>query len=244
MEGTLVETKDQALILPDKILAQVSAVLAIVKENEITTDAEFEKSGGALELIAEARKGVKGYLDPEVNLRNRKHKESTAARGEYLKPLTEAEDTWREKIGAYRKIINARVAAEQAAADEKARKEAEDAKVNLAAELEKGGHVAEATAVIEDNTEPVIMSPKIEAPKAAGVNAGEVWTGELVSLKDLVFGIAAGTSPLSLLKLDSKGEKIPIQSNIKAFAKSTEGAIKVAGVRFYQEDKIGRTGRR
>lgn len=241
---TAVVIIDKALILPDKIRGEIMAVLNVVKIQEIENDSAFEASGIVLDTLSTVGKKVESHFDKEIKDRHSAHKKATAARADYTKPLREAIVIWRKKIGEYQFLAEEKARIEQEKVDAGAAKQAETDKVNLAAELEKKGDIAQATAIIEDKTEPVIVAPKVEAPRAMGVSVGKVWRGELEDIKKFVVAIAAGNAPISLLALDSKKENIPIFSNINKFAVATGGSIKVAGVRFYQANKVGRGGKR
>lgn len=234
-DGMIVKS-DTSLMLPDKVKGSVNAVCRIISDTEILNDSEYEKSGNVLNTIATIRKSVNDFFNPEVEARNKAHKESTTARREYLDVIVEAEISWKKKIIAYKKVMTDRVALAQKEADDKARREQEDHKISLAVELEKKGDTAQAEAVMDDKTEPVIVSPKIEAPKAAGVATSVKWDADVTDMRALVVAVAAGNAPISLLSVD--------RTAVRDFAKSTQGGMTVPGLRFFSYDTIGRVGNR
>jgi len=229
---------------PSELVSQVEDVITLVENTKIETDTQLELSGEVLDSLDMTIKKVGEHFDPGCQDADKLHKARTGERAKYLSPLKQAVLDWRSKISVYNRIVQARVEAEQKKLEAEALKKAEDEKINLAAELEKTGQKEQAHAVIEDTTPPIIVTPKLEAPKAQGVSLGQTWNGELVSLPDLVRAIASGSAPISLLKLDKKGKTIPIAANLKRFAKATSGSMQVPGVRFYPESTVGRKGKR
>lgn len=123
---------------------------------------------------------------------------------------------WTEEQEARRKEQERRL-------QEEARKRAEEEALQAALEAETNGEKQEAEAII---AEPVYVPPvKVNSfvPKSKESHIRETWSAELISLADLVRGIAEGKAPLMAVKAD--------MVFLNEQARSYKQALKIAGVR-------------
>jgi hypothetical protein len=106
---------------------------------------------------------------------------------------------------------------------EEARKRAEEEALRQALEAEAAGEKEEAEQIIQ---EPVYVPPiriVSEVPKSKESHIRETWSAELISLEELVHGIANGIAPLLAVKADM----VFLNEQARAYKQS----LKIPGIR-------------
>jgi hypothetical protein len=86
--------------------------------------------------------------------------------------------------------------------------------------------------------EPLVVPPPRVEPtfqQAKGVSVAANWKGRVVSLEELVKGIASGKANLNLV--------MPNETAINQLARATRGTLQVPGLRFFNQSTV-RTSRR
>lgn len=123
-----------------------------------------------------------------------------------------------------------------------AQRQAEATTLNAAAALEReavatgdAGMLAEAHAIMEQPIEAPVVVVKPLMPKVQGVTYRDAWKAHpQVDVKALAAAVAAGTAPVTFLE--------PNLTAINQFARATQGAQPVAGVRFFNDRQIAARG--
>lgn len=236
----------------------------------ITTNEQYIQASQSLSLIAQARKKVEAYWAPMIEKAFALHRELTGKRkqftdrldavdrqtrgalkvyddeGERIRQETERrereraraeedrirkdkeeqERAWRKKEEAARAEQAKQEEAAKKAKSEKARKEAEEAAANAKADAEKASEKAEERSeqAAQAHVPMPVIPPSI--PKVDGTKKVTRWYAKVID-KVLV--------PEVFKTID--------QGALNRYAQTTKGEIKTAGVEFYSETSIERTGR-
>ena len=178
-------------------------------------------------------KMVKAHLKPLIDEANSRHKKLTGIRSKWLKPYEDISADATALIAEYDQEQERIQREEQARLAEVARKQAEEAMLREADELEKAGHKEEAEAVLEA---PIIAPPppvqKAEKPK--GVSTSKRWRAEVYDKMALVQAIAAGDVPLTLVD--------PNMTALNQMAVALNDQMQIAGVKAMAKTVVsGRT---
>ncbi len=197
---------------------------------------------------------------PVVKSAHEAHKAAKKQENDLKAPLLEAQTIVNGKVETYldeqerlRIAEEARIAEEQrkqeaeqrrlqAAADAENRrreKEEEDERIAHAAALEEEGKTYEAEQVLETPApvRQVVVTPPAPPPipraapaRAQGVSRRKTWKGEVVNLKQLVEAVAAGKVPLNVLKVDD--------TKLNQHIRSLDGQVQYPGVRVFEQGSI------
>jgi hypothetical protein len=150
------------------------------------------------------------------------HKAAVKAKKDQYAPVEEAARLINDKMKAWWRAEQARVAEEQRKADEAARLKAEEEALKVAEALEAAGM---AEAAEEAISAPIVIERvEVAAPvKAAGARYAYTYSAEVVSLMVLVKAVAAGTQPLAYLEAN--------QVVLNQAARSQKEGLDIPGVR-------------
>jgi len=192
-----------------------------VKSMKIKTEAEYITGGELLKQIAAAKKKAKEFMEPIVKSAKAHHTLTTQRRAQLLKPLEEADNVLRPKVGAYLQNKRDKEEARARKLREKEMEKQRKAQESEAAALEKEGMKEEAEAVRTQELVPAPLVAQRKPPKVAGIHTMETTDFEVVSEKLI---------PREFLSVDSK----KIRSYIKRHGKEA----KIAGVRIFSKTSV------
>jgi len=200
-----------------KLVDQAKALSAGIRDQ-----GSYELAAGFFVNIGRQIKAVQAFfLDPKTKA-YATWKAICEKEGLLVKPMQEAEVSLRLAMGLY-ETEQARIrAAEAERIRSEQQKKLDDAKIAVAAQLEKNGNKEEAAAV---RGTPVMAAPvTIEAPKVEGLKGfRDLWSAEVVSMKELCKAIAEGKAPTTLV--------VPNSSALNAMAKASKNELQIPGVR-------------
>lgn len=205
-------------------IEQDGAALVVGANDIAVVDAEsYTAAGESLKDVKEYQARVKDVMDPICDAAHKAHKVATAKRSELLAPAKEAERIVKAAMLAWSQAEEKRAREEQAAAEAAARKEAEEAQLALAAEVEAGGDHEGADAILDAPTYTPPVVARKAAPKVAGISVRTTWSAEVTDLGALVRAIAKGSAPLNAI--------VPNMTALNGMARAMKGQLRVAGVR-------------
>lgn len=210
------------------IKAEVMPVAIDAAAMVVTNAEQYAVASEFLKTIKGAQKKVVDFFAPMKQKAHEAHKAITQQESATLKPLQEAEASLKRNLLTFHteqeRIRQEEQRKLQAASDEAARKERERLE-REAAKLKtpelKAERLEQAAAVIA----PVVAVASA-APVVSGQSIRKTWTAKVVNL-ELV--------PREFMVVNEKA--------LDAFAKSTKGAVKVAGVEFVEVSSIASSGR-
>ena len=209
-------------------------VVAEAEALTITSQAEYEAAAAFLtQRIKPTLKAIEASCKPVVAAANAVHKAATKQRADLEAPLKEAERVVKGKLGEYTAEQQRIRQEEIRRQEEKRQREAEEEQLQRAAEAEAAGDTAKADAVLEEPTpEPSMPAPPPPPPpaKAKGISTRAVWQAEVVDMSKLVEAVAAGTVPVSVLKVD--------QSKLLQQVRALDGQVNYPGVRVFSTQQV------
>ena len=170
----------------------------------IKTEPDNTKAVGLLGLIRGARNRVIDVFKPSKSAAKSAYDEIRKLEGLFLNPLETAEETVKEKVGAYVQAENERREEMQRKADERYQKSVDRA-------VEKGKPITQAQVII----------PKGTAPGNASYRT--IWSAVVTDLKALCKAVAEGTVPLEAIQ--------PNMPVLHAMARASKEAFNVPGVK-------------
>jgi len=194
-------------VFSESVQAQVDKVIetAVVLQEQVgaltvVDDMSFRKMESMAVTARDNVKALKLHMDGPITDANAKHKKLTALRSKLCQPHEAIARDAAGKCNAY--TLNQRKIAEakQRAVDAEARKQAEDARLEAAAELEAQGQSAQAEAVIAAPIAPAPVAPVADVPKMKG--ARETWYAVITDPKALFNAWGSGAVPMP--QLDEK----------------------------------------
>ncbi len=208
-------------IIKAKTLAQESDALTKARALTIQSNDDYAAADAFSMGLLALEKAIKADFKPATDAAYAAHKAITAQEAGHLDKVTEARALIRPKLMAWEEHQDNLAADETARLNALAQKEAEDRAVNEAAEAEKNGDTQTAQAIMEAPVQaaPVVLDPVI--PKRQ-TRIPEAWTYKVTNPAAL---------PREWMCADDK--------KLSALARSTKGAISVAGVTFYDKNKNG-----
>jgi hypothetical protein len=165
--------------------------------------------------IKAAIKTLHEELDPGIDKANKLHKHLTGQRKKYKDPLTAALGIAVGKTSTYRQEEDRKRREEEARLRAAAMKEAEEARLAEAEQLEKAGREIEAQAVLDEPVKPppVVLPQTLEKPK--GLSYSTTWEAEVVEI--------------SLVPRQYLMANMPM---LNAMARSSKGQATIPGVKF------------
>lgn len=242
MSTQLVPTKD-ALEADSKSWASRAHGL------KVTDKQSCENASLLLRSIKTLRSQVQTWFAPHVEAAMETKRKAEAARkgltdeqARIEAPLIEAESILKRSLLDWEAKEERDRLAEEQRLQADAQRRAEEVTLAAAAAMEleatKTGNVemlAEAADILEQPIEaPVVVVAK-QTAKVQGVTYRSTWKAHpTVNVKALAAAVAAGTAPETFLTVNLTA--------INQFARATQGAQPVAGVRFYEDRQIAARG--
>ena len=210
------------------IRAEVEPVVINAASMNVTCAEEYTVASNFLKTIKFAQSKVTAFFAPMKQKAHEAHKAITMQESAMLKPLHDAENALkRNMLTFYAEQERIRIDAQrklQAEADEAARKERErllrEASKLKTPELREQ-RMEQAASVIA----PVVQVSSV-APVVSGQSVRKTWTAKVVDVS-----------------LVPREWMVVNQSALDAFARSTKGAVKVAGVEFVEVASLASSGR-
>jgi hypothetical protein len=215
----------------EQIRAEVRPILDAAKALAVTDEQTY---GEAMVLGAECAKRaarVEDLFKPSKDAAHRAWKTITGTVASLVDPLNEAKKLCTTKASRWRQVEQARRQAEQRAAEDVARKAAEETRLRAAVTLEQSGAPALAAQVLEA---PVVAAP---VEKAAPIRSEvkevyrENWQVEVVNFGALVQAVKDGKVPFEVLQ--------PNLQVLRVMAKAAKGKMEIPGVRMWDAGSIG-----
>ena len=179
------------------------ALYAKYKDLQVIDEASYATAGAGLVQIKAMRKDIKSKLKPFIDKAKEVYDHHRGQFKKYDNPLLGLEGLIKGRLATFADEQEKKRRQLEAELQEKARQEAEDAKVNEAKKLEEMGETEAAEAVIEEEVHvaPVTVDNK---PKAQGVSTRKKWHAEVVDLSALIKAVAEGKEAESFLLPDMK----------------------------------------
>lgn len=209
-------------------VSQRTDIVAECESIEIKTQTDVEKSVELERTLKDNKKEIELGFKPVIDKAYQTHRELTAKRNAFLKPIEDAITTIQNKRNRYvayqeriRKEQEAELARQQKAAEETERlRQAELAEVN--GDAEGAEAILSGEAAIHVPTPPA--AAMAEPEKVGGLVTKKVYSAACVDKMALVKAIASGRDDLlHLLTID--------QSALNKLAAATKENFKVAGCR-------------
>ena len=209
MENQII--RQETLNEEQSALAKVSAWIVASNEDYASLDAYLV---GLLRL----ERMIDADFEPSVKAAHQAHKAVVAQRDLHKDKVSGARAIGKQKIMAWEKIKREEAEVEQRRLEAIAKKQAEDAALEMAAEAERSGDKATATAIISAPVyvEPVVMAPT--TPKRQ-TKIPEAWGYRIIN-QNLV--------PREFMTVDA--------IKLGGMARATKGAVKIPGVSFYDKN--------
>jgi hypothetical protein len=200
---------------------------------QVVDQASYDEANKYNALAYEGKKAFHAWFDP-IKEASTKQWQATNAQGKKIdEPFDSVIKITGKRMADWQAIERARVAEERRVAEEKARKEAEDAALIAAQALKDAGMDKAAEAVLE--TPVTIAKVEIDEPqKAEGLSYRDQYSAEVLSLMELVKAVAEGKAPIAYLE--------PNLTALNSWARSTKGTDAIPGVRVNVEHIQSRRG--
>ncbi len=202
----------------------VNAANALAVANQADYDAATEFLKG----VKGAARKVNDYFNPDIEAAHKLHRSLTAKRGDFLRPMEQAEATVKGKAIAWLNAERRRVDEENRRAQEAARRAAEEQRLAEAAAMEAQGEHEVAQAMIDA---PVVVGPvavAAEPDKGEGVSVRKSWDCELIDVGALphatLVAIIGGNDAL----------RRGVEAGLKRLVKAQGGSIPIPGVRIFE----------
>ncbi|HEQ71944.1 MAG TPA: hypothetical protein ENN69_05600 [Spirochaetia bacterium] len=208
----------------EKIEPEVQqVVMAAPTFPKITTKDESDAVSTYLGQVKSIRAKIAEFFRPEIDAANKLHKNLLAKMKQVDAAPLEAENRCRRMLSLWIEEERARVAAEQRRLDEEARKKA-------IREAEKEGDTRAAKAI--ETGRVSVVSEKAPEPvaKSDGVSFREIWSAEVVDLKELAKAVGSGKVPVEYIS--------PNMPTLNSVMRSTKGQINIPGVAARKETSI------
>ena len=206
--------------LETRALALVESVRAI----HIADQPSYDAAAEAIFVIKAMRKEVADHHDPIIASANTTHKLAVAAKRKLDNPLQERESHIKTGIRGFDEMQERLRLEAQHKADEEARKQEEEAKLQAGIEAERQGASKEdVQAIVEapSTAPPPVMAPTYQ--KRQGVSVRENWKAQVVNLKLLVQAVSLEQAPLTCLQAN--------QVALNQLARAQKQALSIPGVR-------------
>lgn len=158
--------------MPDERLDKRSvAMLDRANAFTCTTPEQYRAGDLAISECAALVKRIKEIHDPICAATNTAHKVSTKTRKDLVDPINHASKIIDGKLGNYKMVHDRKIAAEQKALEDKAKKEQRDAAVKQAEQMEKEGAVSEVIDLVLKSAEDPVQVPKPETQELLSKNS-------------------------------------------------------------------------
>ena len=202
-----------------------AALLERVARLEVKTQEDAQQASDLRGSVKSYEKKVKAHFEPHKERAAAVHKGLCTDEKKHLAPAIQVIALLDQKLLAWKRAEDAKLAELRRQAAAAARKTAEDQAIAMAAALDKPGRQAEAQAVIEAPVQAPVI--RIEQAKVAGLSFRENY--EATVLDQAAFVKAAAERSLhNLLE--------PNATALRQFANSPKGAIQVDGLLIERRD--------
>jgi len=214
----MVDAAKLAVLETQRTTIVEAAKLAVVDSPESLLACEK-----GIEDIKAAERAVHDELDPGCAKANDLHKTLTQQRKKFLDPLNEARRIRVYKTSSYRAKEERERREKETALRAKALKEAEDARLAEAVQLEEAGRTTEAEAVINERVKAPPVVVRTALPKPA-VRYTTTWYAEVTDLWALIRWASAST--------DRRDYLMPNMTMLNGAARVTKDDSHIPGVEF------------
>ena len=210
-----IEVKQQATTLEQQAQAY-----------QIATNEDYEEAANFLKRVKGARKQVEDYWEEPIKKAFEAHRALTAKRKQMTDTCDSAERAMKKKMLTYSKKIEA----ERRAAEEQARKAAQEESDRLlaeAAKAEKSGDTMQATTnmAMAEQVSTLYPAVQVVAPKVSGVSKKKVWEVRITDEK----AVPAYANGICIRPVDKRAIMQLHRLN---------PSIEVNGIEFYQDEQI------
>lgn len=193
---------------------------------QIATNEDYEQGADFLKRIKGAEKEVKSYWKPAKDAAAKAHKEICAKEKAMLSICESAEQTLKQKMLTY----STKIEAERRAAEEAARKAAQEESDRLlaeAAKAEESGDTMQATAnmAMAEQVESIKPAVQVAAPKVQGVSKKKIWKVQVIDAEKVPRYIAG----ICIRPID---ERALLQ------LRKLNPNIEIPGVTFFQTEQL------
>lgn len=205
------------------IKAEINPVLMNAAAMTVTTPAEYTVASDFLKTVKAAQKKVTDFFAPMKQKAHEAHKAITSQETATLKPLLDAEAALkRNMLTFYQAQERIRLEAQ--------RKAQEEADRQAAAERARLEREAARLKTPELKAERLEMAAAVVSPVVTVASAAPVIAGQSIrkTYKANVIDVDAVPREWMVVNLDA----------LNAFARSTKGAVKVAGVEFVEVESL------
>jgi hypothetical protein len=183
--------------------------ITVLAKNPIIDQETYNQAADVMKSIKLLKSSVGDVFDPIVEAAHKAHKAATTKRGEFLKPLEDAEKIVKASMGAWIAEQERKARAAQME-DERIDREKQAAE---AAELAALGLGEEAKAVADA---PMVAPKPAPAVDRGGVTFRENWTFEITDWKAI---------PMEYFTLD--------ETKVAGIVRTMKGATNIPGIRAY-----------
>ena len=213
-------------------------------------DAEScRRASELLRSVKGLRSDIASWFAPHVDAAMETKRKAEAARKALVDekdrmeaPLVEAETVLKRSLLTWEAAEEERRRAEERRLQAEAQARAEQATLEAAAAMEleaqatgDAGLQQEAEDILAQPIEAPVVSVASSVPKVQGVTYRSTWKAhDVIDVKALAGAVAAGSVPPGFLT--------PNLTAINQFARATQGAQAVPGVRFYEDRQIAARG--
>jgi len=222
---TLVEVEPVKQIDTTKIVDETSNALTKAQRFIIDSNDAYEAAGDFLRGLKTIQKEIDETFDGPIKAAFASHKSIVAAKKKHAEPLTEAESVLKSKMIVWSREQEKIRLAEQARADELARKHAEELRAAEVAALKAAGEKEQAIALQE---KPVVAAPIVvpkATPKVDGIAVKKTWDFRVVDESKL---------PRKYLSVNAQA--------IRAEVKAMRGETSIPGVEVFEVESISAAG--
>jgi hypothetical protein len=215
----------------------------------IVNTADCINASHLLKSVKLLRSEIQAWFEPHIEAAMETKRKADAARKALVDekdrmeaPLVDAEGVIKRALLAWETEQERFRQEQERALQAEAQRQAEAATLDAAAALERvanatgdAGMLQEAQRILDEPTEAPAVSVKSFVPKVQGVTYRDAWKAHPdVDIKALAAAVASGQAPTAFL--------IPNMTAINQFARATQGAQAVPGVRFYNDRQIAARG--
>lgn len=226
--GSEIETVPALNLVSPELETRLNLLIEAAVTLQLETTEDLERAREIRKKFGSAKKAVEAACEEDVDRRRQAWKDGTAYRDHFLDKLKAADDVVASRAMKLQRKLQDEADKERRRLEEIARKEAEDQKVNAAADLEAAGHTEAAQSVLNDTTQPVLMTAAPEPPKV--IPTRKYYRGKVVNHGALLQGIVAGS-------VNVPGLVDVNQSVLNKFGDLTKGGVQLPGVVWEVEER-------
>lgn len=152
-------------------------------------------------------KMIEAYMEPFILVAHARHKKLTQKRGQLLVPFEKAKAKYSALVFNYQVAQEEERKRQEEAARAEALKQQEADQAAQAEQLANEDRIEEAVNLLETPVTPFIPATVATSiPKVSGISTAKIsYAGEVTDMKAFVQGIAAGQTPLTVIKVDQSG---------------------------------------